>query len=106
MSITKTLSGEAQYSEPILIGRDQKLQYEIKESTLPFSAKVSLQWLIGSNDPSRPQDADTAWTTIEEINAGSANIGGAFDGGKAWYRLAILTGDYTSGAAVAKLQAG
>ncbi len=106
MPILKTFTGDNQFSEPILVGHEEKLQWEIKEATPSFSATVAIQWLIGSDDPSRPSDADLRWTTVQEINAGSTNIAGAFDGGKAWYRLAILNGEYTSGTADTKLQTG
>ena len=104
--IEKTFTGERQYTEPVFAATGRKFIYEIKESVPAFSATVSLQRLLSDTDPTRPHDEDPRWATVKEIAAGSADVAGACDGGKAWYRLAILAGDYVSGEAVARVTAG
>lgn len=105
MPLTKTLTGASQYTQAQMVGSGKKLQYEIIESTPNFIATVSIQWIIGSENASQPTPDDSRWATVDEISV-SGDDAGVFDGGKAWYRLAILAGDYTSGQATIKLMQG
>lgn len=106
MAIEKTFTAEAQYGAPLLVGGEQKVQYEVNVSTPPLNGTVSLQRITGRDDPARPDDANSAWATLLDLEVSGTNVAGTYDGGKGWYRLAVLSGNYTSGQATAKINAG
>ena len=102
VAITSVLTGENTYSEPILVASDQNIIIKITEYEANLVANLSIQRIAEVSDPARPNDADSRWSTVEKIS---------FDGtiykqdysGPAFYRVAILASDYTSGKAEVEL---
>lgn len=99
--LTKTFSGELQYTDPILVPNGNWVLFQIKESVASFSATVSAQWIMDISDPSRPNDTDSRWVTVDAFDVFSAPKTQVSSTGGFWFRLAILTGDYSSGSAEA-----
>jgi len=63
-----------------------------------LSGILSVQWLLDTFDPARPNDADTRWTTIETKSiAGTTAVTDHSNVGHAWFRVGFETGNYTDG---------
>ncbi len=103
--IQKTFSGEAQYSPAILVYHGQYLDYEIVESVATFIAHISIQRIMDISDPAQPNDADSRWVTVSEFDMVTGPTSNYSNVGAAWFRVAILTGDYTSGSAILTMKA-
>jgi len=101
--IENVLTGEGTYSDPILVAPDHYLMAEITEETSNLVATLSVQRILDASDPAQPNDADSRWVTIESLETGADPVSNVKHSGLAWYRIAILAGDYTSGSARVKL---
>ena len=102
--ITKTFTGEGQFSEPLLLAPEQRALLEINGNA---SLTVSFQWILcpPGDDPSRPNDNDSRWATVEQFDAASTPVYHAGKFGSAWCRAAVIAGDYVSGSTAIKLSA-
>lgn len=103
--ITSVLDGAGTYSEPIMVASDQNVIIQVTEHTADLVATLSIQRIAEVGDPARPNAADTRWTTIKELDFATADeVKYEQDySGPAFYRVAILAGDYNSGKAQVEL---
>lgn len=104
--ITKTITAENMWSEPIWIGPEERYIVEVKQSTATLSARFTTQHILidGMSDITKPNTADTRWTKYDEFDVvGADPVARVSEIGGGWFRTGVATGDYTSGQASVKL---
>ena len=101
--IENTLTGAGQFSDPINVPPDHNLTIQVREVTATLSATMSIQQILDACDPARPDDNSSDWVTIASVEGDTVPINNNDHNGPGWYRVAILSGEWSSGSAGIRL---
>ena len=97
--IEGTMAAQNLVSAPIHVAPEERFITQLSESVATLVALVDIEWIMTSlaMDPHRPNDADSRWTLLKQVSMTSAAQTVVSDIGSGWFRIKILTGNYTSG---------
>ncbi len=97
--ITGTMAAHNLVSPPVHVAPEERFIAQLTESVATLVALVDIEWIMTSPsmDPHRPNDADSRWTKLTQVSMTSAAQTPVSDIGGGWFRIKILTGNYTSG---------
>jgi hypothetical protein len=102
--ITKTITAENQFTQPIYLHRTRKLaftvEHNVTDPATDLVATLEIQQIIDPDGLNLPNDASSAWfrcgDTFDVTNDPVTKSGGE---GGVWIRVGCATGNYTSGEA-------